>query len=60
MSVAVSQLEKAISYPFSDQSLALLALTHSSAGSGNNERLEFLGDAILNAVVAYRGDSGSG
>ncbi|MCB1664435.1 MAG: ribonuclease III [Pseudomonadales bacterium] len=52
MSVPVSQLEKALSYPFADPSLALRALTHSSAGSDNNERLEFLGDAVLGFVVA--------
>ena len=52
MSVSVQQLEKAFSYSFSDQSLAQLALTHSSAGSTSNERLEFLGDAILGFVIA--------
>lgn len=29
------------------------ALTHRSAGSDNNERLEFLGDGILNFVIAH-------
>lgn len=52
MSVTVAQLEKTISYSFSDPSLALLALTHSSAGASNNERLEFLGDAVLGLVIA--------
>jgi ribonuclease-3 len=32
--------------------LAETALTHRSAGSSNNERLEFLGDAILGFVIA--------
>jgi ribonuclease-3 len=32
--------------------LFLSALTHRSAGSDNNERLEFLGDAVLNLLVA--------
>lgn len=37
---------------FRDPSLAALALTHRSAGKPNNERLEFLGDALLGAIVA--------
>ena len=41
-----------ISYHFRDSSLKKLALTHRSADSPNNERLEFLGDAILGAVIA--------
>jgi len=45
-------LEKALSYTFSDPALARLALTHRSADRINNERLEFLGDAILGFVVA--------
>jgi ribonuclease-3 len=39
-------------YHFSDQCLYQRALTHKSAGAGNNERLEFLGDAILNFIIA--------
>lgn len=45
-------LSKAIGYVFNDPSLFENALTHRSAGSVNNERLEFLGDAILGFVVA--------
>lgn len=45
-------LEKALGYSFSDLTLAQLALTHRSADRINNERLEFLGDAILGFVVA--------
>jgi ribonuclease-3 len=52
MSVSVQQLEKAFSYSFTDRGLAQLALTHSSAGASSNERLEFLGDAILGFVIA--------
>lgn len=52
MSVSVKQLETAFSYSFADQDLAQLALTHSSAGAASNERLEFLGDAILGFVIA--------
>ncbi|MGH8160020.1 MAG: ribonuclease III [Rhodanobacter sp.] len=39
-------------YRFRDAALAQLALTHRSIGKPNNERLEFLGDALLGAVIA--------
>lgn len=45
----VSQL---FGYQFKDESLLNLALTHRSMGSNNNERLEFLGDAILGMVIS--------
>lgn len=48
----VERLLKAIGYTFNDQRLAENALTHRSVGSNNNERLEFLGDAILGFVIA--------
>lgn len=41
-----------LGYQFADPSLLDLALTHRSAGRPNNERLEFLGDALVNMVVA--------
>jgi len=41
-----------LGYRFTDESLLQLALTHRSAGRPNNERLEFLGDALVNLVVA--------
>ena len=41
-----------LGYAFSDPALLELALTHRSAGHRNNERLEFLGDGLLNALVA--------
>lgn len=45
-------LEKAIGYRFKDQSLLTQALTHRSYhGRINNERLEFLGDSILNFII---------
>jgi len=37
---------------FADPALLQRALTHRSAGGHNNERLEFLGDAVVNLVVA--------
>jgi len=41
-----------LDYRFRDPALAQLALTHRSAGRPNNERMEFLGDALLGVVVA--------
>lgn len=43
-----------IPYRFNDPELLMLALSHRSIGQHNNERLEFLGDSILNFVVAAR------
>jgi ribonuclease-3 len=52
-SLKTQRLEKALGYTFCDKSWLDLALTHRSvSGSQNNERLEFLGDSILNFVVA--------
>ena len=41
-----------LNYRFRDPALLELALTHRSMGRPNNERLEFLGDAMLGAIVA--------
>ena len=41
-----------LGYSFKDENLLASALTHRSAGSRHNERLEFLGDALLNFVIA--------
>ncbi|WP_109125800.1 ribonuclease III [Dyella sp. C11] len=41
-----------LDYRFRDPSFAQLALTHRSAGKPNNERMEFLGDALLGVMVA--------
>ena len=52
-----TDLERSISYTFKDRSLVCQALTHSSyanehrhSGVSDNERLEFLGDAVLETV----------
>ena len=45
-------LEREIGYRFSAPALLVQALTHRSYGADNNERLEFLGDSILNMVIA--------
>ncbi len=47
-----ARLEERLDYTFSDPSLLQRALTHRSVGSNNNERLEFLGDAVLGCVIA--------
>lgn len=48
----IGQLEKRLGYHFFDNSLLELALTHKSFSKTNNERLEFVGDAILGYVIA--------
>jgi len=48
----LKNIQTRIDYNFKDVSLLELALTHKSAGTPNNERLEFLGDSLLNAVAA--------
>ncbi|AQA18474.1 ribonuclease III [Halioglobus japonicus] len=47
-----ARLQRALGYEFADRSLLELALTHRSAGNRNNERLEFLGDSIVNHIIA--------
>lgn len=47
-----ARLQRALAYKFSDEGLLALALTHRSAGRKNNERLEFLGDSIVNHIIA--------
>ena len=49
---AISALLKKLEYSFNDPALLDEALTHRSYASKNNERLEFLGDGILNFVIA--------
>ncbi len=48
----LSALTSALGYTFSDTTLLQNALTHRSFGIPNNERLEFIGDGILNCVIA--------
>ena len=49
--VLKERLQSRLGYHFADTALLELALTHRSQGARNNERLEFLGDSILNFVV---------
>ena len=48
----LDRLERKIGYQFSDLKHLKLALTHRSASTQHNERLEFLGDSILNFTIA--------
>ena len=54
---AIAELERRIGYAFADRDLLERALTHGSVTKGSakirdNERLEFLGDRVLNLAVA--------
>lgn len=54
----LNKAEKILGHEYSDRTLLLMALTHPSAAEGHSisdsyERLEFLGDSILGAIVSY-------
>lgn len=55
----IDQFEEDLGYSYIDKEILLLALTHSSYANENrveklqsNERLEFLGDAVLNIIIS--------
>jgi ribonuclease-3 len=48
---AIERLSRRLGYRFQSAELIEQALTHRSAGARNNERLEFLGDALINFVI---------
>jgi ribonuclease-3 len=50
--MSFSALAKRLGHDFKDASLLQTALTHRSHGTPHNERLEFLGDSILNCTIA--------
>lgn len=50
--MGVVRLEEKLAYRFKDEGLRRMALTHRSFGTPNNERLEFLGDGLLNCTIA--------
>ncbi len=50
--MTLSNIAERIGHRFADPSLLRTALTHRSFGTPNNERLEFLGDGILDCVIA--------
>ena len=49
---AREKLQRVLDYQFNDPGLLTQALTHRSFSDTHNERLEFLGDSILNFVIA--------
>ena len=51
--MTLKDLQIKLGYFFKDETLLELALTHKSySNSSNNERLEFLGDSILNSIIS--------
>lgn len=57
----LTQLQRRLGYTFTQEELLRTAVTHASWGADNNERLEFLGDAVLGlcmSQILYRHASG--
>ena len=57
----LDQVMKALGYTFNDEALLRRALTHPSMGKNDNQRLEFLGDAVLQYLMSdalYRAHPG--
>ncbi len=57
---AVAKLQVTLGYEFADPELLRTALTHKSFSKQNNERLEFIGDAVLGyliGIMLYRRDA---
>jgi len=52
MDNALGALQARLGHSFADARLLQRALTHRSVGTDHNERLEFLGDAVLNLAVS--------
>ncbi|AWK43019.1 ribonuclease III [Photorhabdus laumondii subsp. laumondii] len=50
--IVINRLQRKLGYTFDQYDLLIQALTHRSASSKHNERLEFLGDSILSFVIA--------
>jgi len=48
----LAELERRLGHAFRDKELARQAVTHRSFGTPHNERLEYLGDSLLNCAVA--------
>ena len=52
MDTRLDALQRRLGHRFSDAGLLARALTHRSFGADHNERLEFLGDAVLNLAIS--------
>ena len=52
MDAPLAALQQRLGHRFADPALLGRALTHRSAGAEHNERLEFLGDAVLQAAIS--------
>lgn len=52
MNLSLQELQRRLQHHFSDPSLLTRAVTHRSFSADHNERLEFLGDSVLNLAVA--------
>jgi ribonuclease-3 len=52
MDASFTRLQKRLGYAFADAALLTRALSHKSHGADHNERLEFLGDAVLSMAVS--------
>ena len=50
----LDQVMEALGYTFRDEALLRRALTHPSMGKQDNQRLEFLGDAVLQYLMSDR------
>lgn len=50
--MSTTRLSEQLGYVFTQTALFRQALTHRSFGATNNERFEFLGDSVLNCVIA--------
>ena len=48
----LQSLQDRIGYVFRDQKLLEIALTHASYGKPDNQRLEYLGDALLGLIIS--------
>ena len=52
MDTRLDALQQRLAYRYSQPGLLARALTHRSAGADRNERLEFLGDAVLQTAIS--------
>lgn len=52
--MSIDSLAKSLGYQFKTPALLTQALTHRSFSGNNNERLEFLGDSVLNFIIAHQ------